>query len=262
MNFLRQFIPNFFFELLEIIGLILEHIVITLGLVLSGKINMREFIVHLYEVSWQSVSTVALTNVSIGMVSSLQLTEHFQTFGALSEIGGANAMALMRELAPVITAVVVSGRVGSAWAAEIGTMKITEQINALKIMRLNPEEFLIAPRIFGCMLAMPVLNVVAILASLGGAYFVAEAISQLGIIAFTDSIKRYVDVYDFMASNIKAVFFGGIIASIACSYGLKAGGGAAGVGKYTTKAVVTCLICLFALNYVMSFVFYAILNAD
>ena len=194
------------------------------------------------------------------MVSSLQLTKHFAAFGAISEIGGTNAMALVRELAPVITAVVVTGRVGSAWAAEIGTMNITEQINALKIMKLSPEWFLVSPRVLACMLSMPILNLVAILASLTGAYWVAEAIAQVGIITYVDSIKRYVDIYDFSVTSIKAVCFGAIIASIACSYGLKAGGGAAGVGKFTTKAVVTCLICLFAFNYVLSFVFYSLVK--
>lgn len=255
-----QPIRQVFFDLLEVVGLIIEHTISSLKYLIQKKINSREFWNHAYEVAWKSISTVIITNASIGMVSSLQLTKHFAAFGALSEIGGTNAMALVRELAPVITSVVVSGRVGSAWAAEIGTMNITEQINALKIMKLSPEWFLVSPRVLACMLSMPILNVVAIIASLGGAYLVSEFIAQVGIITFMDSIKRYIDVYDFMASNIKAICFGAIIASIACSCGLKASGGAAGVGKFTTKAVVTCLICLFAFNYILSFVFYSLLK--
>ncbi len=249
-----------FYDLLETVGMTVEHTLLSLGYIFKGKVNTREFWDHAYEVAWRSISTVILTTTSIGMVSSLQLTRHFEKFGALSEIGGTNAMAQVRELAPVITAIVVIGRVGSAWSAEIGTMKITEQINALKIMRLPPEWFLVGPRVLACMLAMPILNVIAMVSSLTGGYLVAEAIAQVGVVTFIDSVKRYIDVYDFVASSIKAVCFGAVIASIACNYGLKAEGGAAGVGKYTTKAVVTCLIFLFALNYVLSFVFYTVLK--
>jgi phospholipid/cholesterol/gamma-HCH transport system permease protein len=255
-----QPIRKVFFDLLETIGLIVEHTGSSLNFLFANKVNGREFWSQSYEVAWRSISTIIITTVSIGAVSSLQLTHHFAQFGALSEIGGTNAMAQVRELAPVISAIVVTGRVGSAWAAEIGSMQITEQINALKVMKLSPEWFLVGPRVLSCMLAMPILNVIAIIASLTGGFIVAEVIAQVGLITFVQSIKRYIDVYDLFVTSFKAMCFGAVIASIACSYGLKAEGGAAGVGKYTTKAVVTCLICLFALNYVLSFIFYTVLK--
>jgi len=127
-------------------------------------------------------------------------------------------------------------------------------------MRLSPEWFIVAPRVLASMLAMPILNVVAIIASLTGGYFVAWVIAQVDALTFVDSVKRYVDVYDLFVSSFKSVCFGAVIASISCSCGLAAEGGAAGVGKYTTKAVVTCLICLFAFNYVLSFFFYSLLK--
>ncbi|MDJ0625052.1 MAG: ABC transporter permease [Candidatus Caenarcaniphilales bacterium] len=255
-----QPIRKVFIDLLEIIGLIVNHTKCSLGYLFKGNVNVKEFWSHAYETSWKSISTVIITTFSIGMVSSLQLTKHFAAFGALSEIGGTNALAQVRELGPVITAVVVIGRIGSAWAAEIGTMKITEQINALKIMRIKPEWFLVSPRVLSCMLSMPILNVVAILSSLFGGFVVAELIAQVGIVSFVSSVKRYIDIYDFFASSVKSICFGAVIASIACSFGLMASGGAAGVGRFTTKAVVTCLICLFALNYVLSFIFYSLLK--
>lgn len=255
-----QPLKKVFFDLLETIGLIIDHTRASLDYLFKGKVNNREFWVQAYETAWRSISTVVITTVSIGAVSSLQLTKHFAAFGALSEIGGTNAMAQVRELAPVITAIVVTGRIGSAWAAEVGTMKITEQISALKVMRLSPEWFIVAPRVLASMLAMPILNIVAIVASLSGGYFVAWFIAQVDVITFVDSVKRYITVYDFFVTSFKALCFGAVIASIACSCGLSAEGGAAGVGKYTTKAVVTCLICLFALNYVLSFFFYSLLK--
>lgn len=249
-----------FTEFLEIIGKIIEHVYSSLNYLRLGKVNQKEFWSQAYDTAWSSISTVIITNISIGAVSSLQLTKHFAAFGALSEIGGTNAMAQLRELAPVITAIVVTGRIGSAWAAEVGTMKITEQINALKVMKLSPEWFIVAPRVLACMLSMPILNIIAIFASLLGGYIVAELIAQVGFTSYVNSIKHYVDVYDFTVTSFKALCFGGVIASIACSYGLEATGGAAGVGKYTTKAVVSCLICLFAFNYILSFIFYTLLK--
>jgi phospholipid/cholesterol/gamma-HCH transport system permease protein len=246
------------FELFEIVGKIVEHIYSSLNYLRLGKVNQKEFWSQAYDTAWCSISTVIITNLSIGAVSSLQLTKHFATFGALSEIGGTNAMAQLRELAPVITAIVVTGRIGSAWAAEVGTMKITEQINALKVMKLSPEWFIVCPRVLACMLSMPILNIIAIFASLIGGYIVASLIAQVTVISYVNSIKNYIDVYDFMVTSFKAICFGGIIASIACSYGLEATGGAAGVGKFTTKAVVSCLICLFAFNYILSFIFYTL----
>jgi phospholipid/cholesterol/gamma-HCH transport system permease protein len=255
-----QPIKKVFFELLETIGLIVVHTRCSLSYLFKKNVNEKEFWNHAYETAWRSISTVIITTVSIGAVSSLQVTKHFATFGALSEIGGVNAVAQFRELAPVITAIVVIGRIGSAWAAEVGTMNITEQINALKVMRLNPEWFLVAPRILACMISMPILNIFAIIFSLLGGYFVAELIAGVSFLTYFSSVKKYVNIYDLLVSSFKALLFGAVIASVACSCGLKAEGGAAGVGKYTTKAVVTALICLFALNYVLSFIFYSLLK--
>ncbi|MDX1919732.1 MAG: ABC transporter permease [Candidatus Caenarcaniphilales bacterium] len=255
-----QPIKSVLFNQLETIGLIVEHTQASLSYLFHGTVNSKEFWRHAYETAWKTISTVVITTTSIGAVSSLQLTKHFATFGALSEIGGANAMAQVRELGPVITAIVVIGRIGSAWAAEIGSMKITEQVNALKVMRISPEWFSVAPRVLACMLAMPILNVVAIISSLVGGYIVAELIAGVGIVTFVDSVKRYIDVYDFFVTSFKSVCFGATVASIACSFGLQASGGAAGVGKYTTRAVVTSLICLFAFNYVLSSIFFSLLK--
>jgi phospholipid/cholesterol/gamma-HCH transport system permease protein len=245
-------------SLLETVGLIVEHTKEALKDLFNGSVNAKEFWTHSYETAWKSISTVIITTASIGAVSSLQLTKHFANFGALAEIGGTNALAHIRELGPVITAIVVIGRIGSAWAAEIGSMKITEQINALKVMRISPEWFLVSPRVLACMLSMPILNIVAIISSLTGGFIVAAVIANVSLGQFVDSVRRYIDVYDFFISTFKSICFGASVASIACSLGLTASGGAAGVGKCTTKAVVTSLICLFGFNYALSFIFYSL----
>ncbi len=242
------------------VGIVAEHAQITFEMVRRGQINLREFWRHSYEAGWKSVPIVIITTMSIGMVSSLQLTKHFAAFGALSEIGGTNAIVQFRELSPVITAIVVIGRVGSAWAAEIGTMKITEQVNALKVMRVSLGWFLLTPRILACMLAMPILNLVAIFSSLFGGFLVAETISGVGITPYINSIHRYITGYDVIVTSLKSILFGLSIASISCITGLQARGGAAGVGNYTTKAVISAMIFIFAENYVLSYIFFNIIS--
>lgn len=243
----------------EIIGLIVIYIWISIRDLLTRNINIREFINCIYEASYNSILIVILTNLSIGMVSSLQLTKYFVGFGMGSEIGGSAATALIKELAPLITAIVLIGRICSAWAAEIGSMKMTEQISALKVMKIDLHYFLISPRIWSCILAMPVLNLVAILSGLMGGYIVAILMTDLDLLTFIDSIKRYISFYSVCVSMIKSIVFGSVIAAIACLYGLKANGGAIGVGRYTTKAVVSALICLFFINYTLSYIFFSLL---
>ncbi|MDX1917820.1 MAG: ABC transporter permease [Candidatus Caenarcaniphilales bacterium] len=247
-------------DLLGTIGLIVGHIRSSLNYLWHGSVNLREFWGHAYEVAWRTVSTVGISSFSIGMVSALQMAKYFASYGSLSEVGGVNALAQFRELSPLLTAIVLTGRLGSAWAAEIGTMRITEQISALKVMRISPEWFLVAPRVLASMAAMPILNVVAILASLVGGFLIAQVITPITAVQYFSSIKRYIDFYDVFVTSFKAVCFGATVASVSCSCGLSATGGAAGVGKNTTKAVVTCLLCLFALNYFLSFVFYSVLK--
>ncbi len=251
-------ILNLILETFEIIGLIILYFSQCIKKI--NKVNYREFINNTFEVCYCSVASVIITTLSIGMVSSLQLTKHFMAFGATAEIGGTNAIAQMRELAPLITGIVIIGRIGSAWTAEIGSMKMTDQINALKVMKIDLIKFLISPKVFSCMLSMPILNTVSIIASLTGGFLITKSIADTSINSFIDSVHRYIQMYDFSVSTIKAIVFGAIIALISCIYGLRAEGGALGVGKYTTKAVVASLVSLFLVNYLLSLIFYSILK--
>jgi phospholipid/cholesterol/gamma-HCH transport system permease protein len=254
----RERLQHAFNDFLENLGAIGLHFMCALRMLFMGEVNMREFWRVASDAAWSSVGTVVLTSATIGLVSSLQSIEYFSSFGASGEIGGINAMALMRELAPIITAIVLTGRVGSAWAAEIGSMKITEQISALQVMNISVERFLIAPRVLASMLAMPILNVFAFVSGMVGGYWIAHGMEDMSLQVYIQSVDKYVDLYDYFVTNLKSVLFGATVASISCSLGLKATGGATGLGRYTTKAVVTTLVTLFLFNYLLSFIFYSL----
>lgn len=246
--------------ILQTIGELIIYFLLFLKSLFKREINKREVLNHMETALINSIPTVIITNMTIGMVSSLQLTRYFVDFGMGAEIGGSNATALIRELAPVITAIVLTGRIGSAWAAEIGSMKMTEQISALKIMKISLDWFLISPRILATVLAMPILNFIAILAGLAGGYFVSSQIAPMELDIFIDSIKRYISFFDCIATSTKAIIFGFIISGISCIYGLRAQGGAYGVGQYTTKAVVNSMIYIFASNFILTYIFYSLLK--
>jgi len=251
---------QFFIELVESIGYMFFSFLETVKAIFTRRINLKEFWKHVIDVSWSSIFIVGLTTLTVGMIISLQFTKQFEAFGALNQIGGANAIIQLRELSPVITAVILIGRIGSAWSAEIGSMKITEQISALKVMKIELSYFLVSPRILSCIVSFPILNLLAIIFSLTGGFLIAYLISGLELNLYLSSIKEQATAYDLIVSNIKALFFGLLVASVPCLYGLRAEGGSAGVGRYTTKAVVKSLVLLFCLDYVLSYLFFAILK--
>ena len=245
-------------ELFELIGAIWLSLYHSVRDGLRLRINQREFWDKAWQVGNASLLTVILTSLSIGMVSSLQLVKHFAAYGALSSIGGANALAQIREMAPVVTSLVLIGRVGSAWAAEIGSMKMTDQLSALQVMKLSWQEFLITPRVLSCMLLLPALDLVALTATLTGGYLIADVMVGLSIHTYVDSIPAFIDGYDLLVTLVKSMIFGWLVAAIACFYGFQAHGGTIGVGRYTTKAVVAALLAIFVVNFVLSFVFYSL----
>ncbi|WP_182187764.1 MlaE family ABC transporter permease [Pectinatus frisingensis] len=198
---------------------------------------------------------VALTLLFTGMVLTLQTVAEFLKFGAQSTVGGVVTIAVGRELGPVLVGVVAAGRVGAAITAELSTMKVTEQIDALKVMAVNPVGYLVVPRLIACMLMLPLLVVFGdIIGSFGG-WIVA---SYYGISSFMymQSINTFVIIHDFTGGLIKAVVFGAIIATIGCYYGMNAANGAEGVGKATTKSVVDAIIAIFFFNCFLSMLLY------
>jgi len=200
---------------------------------------------QMVRVGVESVPVVLLTAIFTGMVLTLQTTYQIAKFGAESYIGGVVGLSMTRELAPVLTGLMVAGRVGASIAAELGTMSVTEQIDALQTLATNPIRYLVTPRLVACLLMMPVLTAIADAIGIMGSY--AVAVYHLGIpgSAYMKTLSMIVGSYDVLTGLAKTVIFGGIIASVSCYYGFKTRGGAEGVGRSTTTSVVSsCIIIL------------------
>lgn len=224
--------------------------------ILKGKIHRRNTIEQMGIVGPDSLIISLLTATTVGMVFTIQVAREFIALGATTAVGGVLGIALSRELAPVMTAVVVAGRVGSAFAAEIGTMRVTEQIDALSMLKSDPIEYLVIPRVIACALMLPLLTIFSLVTGLTGGMLVAESLYGISPMIFLNSIRNFVDIWDILSSLIKSLVFGSIIAVIGCSWGLTTRGGAKGVGQSTTTAVVTSLLGIFIFNFFLSWIMF------
>ncbi len=223
---------------------------------LRGKIHRRNTLEQMAVVGPDSLFIALLTAVFVGAVFTIQVAREFITFGAGNLVGGVLAVALTRELSPVLTAVVIAGRVGSAFAAEIGTMRVTEQIDALLMLKTDPVDYLVIPRLLACLLMMPILTLLSLVTGMLGGLIIATNIYNLSDTQFLDSARNFLGTWDIISAMIKACCFGVLIAVIGCSWGLTTTGGAKGVGQSTTTAVVTALLIIFISNFFLSWLMY------
>ncbi len=223
---------------------------------LQTKIHRRNTLEQMSMVGPQSLTISLITAAFVGMVFTIQVAREFIYFGASSYVGGVLSLALTRELAPVLTAVVVAGRVGSAFAAEIGTMQVTEQIDALYMLRTDPLDYLVIPRVLACSLMLPILTIISLLAGMTGGLFIAEYLYKISPDLFLQSARNFLQPWDLVSALIKSAVFGVLIAIIGCSWGLTTTGGAKGVGQSTTTAVVTSLMAIFVANFFLSWLMF------
>ncbi|PSF35983.1 ABC transporter permease [Aphanothece hegewaldii CCALA 016] len=223
---------------------------------LQAKIHRRNTIEQMILVGPKSAIIALLTATFVGMVFTIQVAREFLNFGAGSYVGGVLGLALARELAPVLTAVVVAGRVGSAFAAEIGTMRVTEQIDALYMLKTDPIDYLVIPRVLACSSMLPILTLLSLITGALGGLLIGESFYGISYYVFINSIRGFLQPWDIICSIIKAVFFGVVIAVIGCNWGLTTTGGAKGVGQSTTAAVVTSLLGIFIANVILSWVLF------
>jgi phospholipid/cholesterol/gamma-HCH transport system permease protein len=219
---------------------------------IQGRIHRRNTLEQLSAVGVDSLFIVLLTSVVISGVFTIQVAREFIRFGASSLIGGVLAIALTRELTPVVTAVIMAGRVGSAFAAELGTMKVSEQIDALYILRTDPIDYLVLPRVLACSLMLPLLTMLSLVTGLVGGLIICASVYDIAPHQFLTSAQTLLDAWDLVACTLKAMVFGSLIAVIGSSWGLTTTGGAKGVGRSTTDAVVTALLSVFMSNFFLS----------
>jgi phospholipid/cholesterol/gamma-HCH transport system permease protein len=224
--------------------------------ILKGKFNYANIIEQMALVGPESLLIALLTSTTIGMVFTIQVAREFINIGAGQVVGGVLSLALTRELAPVLTAVVLAGRVGSAFAAELGTMKVSEQIDALYILKTDPVDYLVIPRLVACCVMLPLLTILSIVTGMLGGLLIATSIFGMPARVFLDSARNFLDAWDLCSAPIKAVCFGALIAIIGCNWGLTTTGGAKGVGQSTTTAVVTSLLAIFISNFFLSWLMF------
>jgi phospholipid/cholesterol/gamma-HCH transport system permease protein len=186
------------------------------------------------------------------MVLALQSYYGFRKFGAEGLVGTTVALSMTRELGPVLTSLMVTGRAGSAMAAELGSMRVTEQIDALTVMALNPIKYLVVPRVIASFLMFPVLTSISNFVGIIGGYLVGVKLLGINEGAFINKIIKYLDLEDIYNGLIKAAVFGIIMSVISCYKGFYTSGGAEGVGKSTTEAVVMSSVTILITDYVLT----------
>jgi phospholipid/cholesterol/gamma-HCH transport system permease protein len=208
-----------------------------------------------------SLGLVIVVSLFTGAVAAVQAAYQFSNVVPLKLLGGVILRSVIIELGPVLTALVVGGRVGASIAAELGTMKVTEQIDALRAMGVNPIRYLIIPRIVAATVMLPVITVFSNAIAILGGLIVAVITLGLSPAGYLNSVKDYFYMKDLFSGLFKAMFFGNIIGTMGCFYGFATEGGAEGVGAATTRAVVSSCVLVLVLDYLLANVLFRIIFA-
>lgn len=241
---------------LTTVGKIILYYRASFAAAIGGQLDWARTSWEMNALGVNSLPIVMIINTFAGMVISLHLSSSFADFGITSQMGHLLTIAFARELAPVLTGVVVAGRAGSAIAAEIGAMAVSEQIDALKTLDIDPDAYLIAPKILAVFFMLPLLIIMANLTGILGGMGLAVYFKHITTKTFIDSILTYIKPWDFLGGLTKGFFFGLSIAGIGVYYGLHIKTGATGVGMAATKAVVSGVIALFIINFLLTVLFY------
>ncbi|MBN2382960.1 ABC transporter permease [bacterium] len=214
--------------------------------------GVQNILKQMLEVGNRSLPVVMITAGFTGAVLALQSYAGFKRFNAESLIGTVVALSMTRELGPVLTALMVAGRAGSAMAAELGTMRVTEQIDALVTLATNPIKYLVVPRFLAGLIMLPILVLLSDALGIIGGYLVGVVILGVNPVTYRLATFNFLEMPDIMSGLIKAAFFGAFIALISCYKGFYAGGGAEGVGKATTGAVVVSSMTILISDYFLT----------
>jgi phospholipid/cholesterol/gamma-HCH transport system permease protein len=240
----------------EEVGGITELLRDALAVVFSFRIRVGETLNQATFLGVNSLSIVVLTALFTGMVFSLESALQAVQYGVGSIVGGAVAYTSARELGPLLSGVVVAGRAGAAIAAELGSMVVTEQIEALDALGLSPVRMLVVPRMLALIVVLPLLTISADFVSIGGGMWLAEKSAHISYSNFIESARAAIHFQDFLLGLVKSACFGLIISIVGAYQGLRTRGGAAGVGSATTRAVVTSIIVIFVANFLLSCILF------
>jgi phospholipid/cholesterol/gamma-HCH transport system permease protein len=222
----------------------------------SPPLERREILSQMAFMGAASVPIVALTTFSSGAVISLYSAEILVRYGAASLAGATVGLAVTREIAPVLAGIMVAARAGSAMAAQIGTMAVTEQIDALRVLNVHPVKYLVIPRLLAGIFMLPILGMVGVYCGVFGGYLVATQVARVPHGAFVQSLQLFLEPKDVWGGLLKTVVFGVIVALVACQQGLRTKNGAVGVGQSTTNTVVITMVLIYLANFALAWILF------
>lgn len=255
MNFLAL-IGRVFLEFVASVGRMSLFVWASVGSMFRAPFYTKQLRKQIIEIGYYSLPVVGLTTLFTGAALALQTYSGFSRFNAESSVAIVVVLAITRELGPVMAGLMVAGRIGASYAAEIGTMRVTEQIDALTTLSTNPYKYLVLPRLLAGILMLPCLVLVGNIIGVFGGYLVS--INELGFAPgpYLKSTFEFLETKDVISGLVKASVFGFIISLMGCYHGFHSKGGAQGVGAATTHAVVSSSIFILLANYILTFVFF------
>jgi phospholipid/cholesterol/gamma-HCH transport system permease protein len=252
MNYWLEFLGRKTTQFVMEMGSVFIFLSQTLRWTLSRPFYLKNVLKQMEQIGVNSIPVVLTTAISTGMVLALQSYTGFKRFGAESLIGAVVSLSMTRELGPVLTGLMVAGRAGAAMAAELGTMKVTEQIDALTTLATNPMKYLVVPRFVASTVMMFFLTVLGMMIGVAGGYFVGVKVLGTNPVTYINQSIDNTEVTDIWYGLIKSLVFGAVVGLIGCYKGFHTEGGAEGVGKATTGAVVVSCMLILILDYFLS----------
>jgi len=224
----------------------------TLRALFHGPADLNAVVDQVESIGVQSLSIASLTAIFSGMVMTVQFAVQMGRFGAKEYVGSVVSLSLVRELGPGLTALMVGGRVGAGIAAELGSMNVTEQVDALRSMGADPVQKLVVPRVLASLLVLPLLSAFADVVGIAGAMLIARVTDSTNMTYFYNGVLRAVTLSDFLGGLAKTLIFAVLISLIACYQGLSTTGGTVGVGQATTRTVVICSIATLVSDFILT----------
>jgi phospholipid/cholesterol/gamma-HCH transport system permease protein len=226
-------------------GLTIRYLVTTFFRVRTWKLVLPQ----MFDVGVKSVPVIAVTGAFIGMVMAIESYNQFKSIGQEERMGSIINLSVVKQIGPVLAAVMLAGRIGGALTAELGTMNVTEQLDALRVMGADPIRYLVVPRLLACLLLTPILTIYSDMLGVLGGYLVAVRTLGVPSYPYWDHSARAIDSWQIMEGVFKSIFFGGAIGLISCYKGFTCGAGASGVGRACTESFVTSFLAIMVLNF-------------
>lgn len=243
--------------IINFIGLCVTNLYKSLKCIFQGKISFKRTVYQASVIGYDSLPIALTISMVAGAVLSLQVSQQFMLTGADSYIGGLVSLAITREMAPIFAALAIGARAGTAITAEIANMNVTEQIDALKVLKIDPISYLLVPRLLAGLVVVPLVTIIAEFIGIIGGMFVAKSTVALHPYMYIKSVWLYSNTYDIKSSLVKAAVFGVLITLICTTHGLETKGGAREVGLSTTKAAIWTAVAIPVFDLLLSWMFFA-----